>query len=140
MRARGLPLQQILLGLALLAALVWNLAHAAEVRGVRLGSGPTGTRAEVQVDREAEFSLISLQNPDRLVIDLPDSRAAGSLALPPAAGVVKGVRAGQPVAGTTRIVFDLASPVVALKPRFESGPDGTRLVIEWPGDGHPDPI
>src|SRR5690606_36959928 len=120
--------------------LVWNLAHAAEVRGVRLGSGPTGTRAEVQVDREAEFSLISLQNPDRLVIDLPDSRAAGSLALPPAAGVVKGVRAGQPVAGTTRIVFDLASPVVALKPRFESGPDGTRLVIEWPGDGHPDAI
>src|SRR5690606_7580738 len=82
----------------------------------------------------------SLQNPDRLVVDLPGSRAAASLSLPPAAGVVKAVRAGQPVAGTTRIVFDLAAPVVALKPRFESGPDGTRLVIEWPGDGHPDPI
>ena len=140
MRARGVQLQQILLGLALLAALAWNLAHAAEVRAVQLGSGPTGTRAEVQVDREAEYRLISLQNPDRLVIDLPDSRASGSLALPPPAGVVKGVRAGQPVAGTTRIVFDLASPVVALKPRFEQGPGGTRLVIEWPGDGHPDPI
>src|SRR5690606_36255227 len=140
MRTRGLNVQQILLGLALLAALVWNLAHAAEVRAVQLGSGPTGTRAEVRVDQEAGFRLISLQNPDRLVVDLPGSRAAASLSLPPAAGVVKAVRAGQPVAGTTRIVFDLAAPVVALKPRFESGPDGTRLVIEWPGDGHPDPI
>ena len=44
------------------------------------------------------------------------------------------------MAGTTRIVFDLASPVVALQPRYETGPAGTRLVIEWPGDGHGDPI
>ncbi|TWG88743.1 N-acetylmuramoyl-L-alanine amidase [Luteimonas sp. J16] len=140
MRARGAHLQQLLLGLALLAALAWNLAHGAEIRAVQLGSGPTGTRAEIQVDAEAEYRLIQLQDPDRLVVDLPASRLAGALALPPAAGVVKSVRTGQPVAGTTRIVFDLATPVVALKPRFEAGPGGTRLVIEWPGDGHPDPI
>ncbi|HRN61699.1 MAG TPA: N-acetylmuramoyl-L-alanine amidase [Luteimonas sp.] len=140
MRTRGINFQQILLGLALLGALVWNLAHAAEIRGVQLGSGPTGTRAEVQVDREAEFRLISLQNPDRLVLDLPGSRVVGSPVAPPAAGVVKAVRRGKPDPGTTRIVFDLASPVVALKPRYETGPAGTRLIIEWPGDGHGDPI
>ena len=140
MRARGAHLQQLLLGLALLAALAWNLAHGAEILAVQLGSGPTGTRAEVQVDGEAEYRLIHLQDPARLVVDLPGSRTAAALALPPAVGVVKGVRTGQPVAGTTRIVFDLAAPVRALKPRFETGPGGLRLVIEWPGDGHPDPI
>jgi len=140
MRTRGINFQQILLGLALLAALVWNLAHAAEIRAVQLDSGPTGTRAELQVDREAEFRLISLENPHRLVVDLPGSTLAPRIALPPAAGVVQTVRSGKPEPGTTRIVFDLAAPVVALKPRYETGPQGTRLVIEWPGDGHGDPI
>ncbi|TYT25162.1 N-acetylmuramoyl-L-alanine amidase [Luteimonas viscosa] len=140
MRTRGQDVQQILLGLALLAALVWNLAYASEIRAVQLGSGPTGTRAELQVDREAGFRLITLQNPHRLVVDLPGSQPAGKLALPPPAGVVKAVRSGQPEPGTTRIVFDLAAPVVALEPRYETGPQGTRLVIEWPGEEHGDPI
>lgn len=140
MRTRGINVQQILLGLALLAALVWNLAHAAEVRGVRLDNGPTGTRAELQLDREAEFRLITLANPHRLVVDLPGSQLAGGAALPPAAGVVQGVRSGKPEPGTVRIVFDLAAPVAAMKPRYEAGPGGTRLVIEWPGDGPVDPI
>src|SRR5690606_29879212 len=140
MRTRGINVQQILLAAALLAALLWNLAHAAEIRAIELHTGPTGTRAELRVDGETEYRLISLANPDRLVVDLPASRAAGKLALPAPAGVVKAVRRGQPEPGTLRIVFDLAEPVAAIKPRFEAGPDGARLVIEWPGDGHADPI
>lgn len=140
MRTRGINFQQILLGLALLAALVWNLAYAAELRGVELASGPTGTRAALQIDRDAEYRLISLQNPHRLVVDLPGSSTARGLALPPAAGIVQAVRSGKPEPGTVRIVFDLASPVVAMQPRFEAGPDGSRLVIEWPGDGQGDAI
>ena len=140
MRTRGINLQQILLAVALLAALAWNLTHAAEVRGVGLETGPTGTRAELMLDGSAEYKLISLANPDRLVVDLPASRAGTALALPAPAGVVKAVRRGQPDPGTLRIVFDLAEPVAALSPRLESGADGARLVIEWPGDGHDDPI
>jgi N-acetylmuramoyl-L-alanine amidase len=48
---------------------------------------------------------------------------------------VKAVRSGHPAPGTLRIVFDLTGPVVALKPHFEPGADGPRLVLEWPGDG-----
>ena len=140
MRTRGINVQQIVLAAALLAALLWNLAQAAEIRAVDLQTGPTGTRAELRVDREAEYRLISLANPDRLVVDLPASRAAGKLALPAPAGVVKTIRSGQPEPGTLRIVFDLSEPVAALKPRYEAGPEGTRLVIEWPGDGQADPI
>jgi N-acetylmuramoyl-L-alanine amidase len=134
MRAKGTMVQQCLLGLALLAALAWNLAHAGELRQLQLASGATGTRAELRLDRETRFNVIPLANPDRLVVDLPDVSLGRGVQLPAATGIIRAVRSGQPVPGTTRIVFDLAAPVVVLKPHFEPGADGTRLVLEWPGD------
>ncbi len=134
MRVRGITLQQVLLGAALLAALCWNLAQASEIKGLRLDSGATGTRAEVELDGEADYKLISLSGPDRLVLDLTGSGLARGFRLPAAAGIVKAVRTGHPQPGTIRIVFDLAAPVVALKPRMEPAGKGSRLVLEWPGD------
>jgi N-acetylmuramoyl-L-alanine amidase len=135
MRVKGTAIQQTLLGAALLLALLWNLAHAAEISQLRLETGPTGTRAELRLDGVADYQVLSLANPDRLVLDLPGSQLRRGTPLPSAAGVVRGVRAGQPSPGVTRIVFDLASPVVALKPRVETGAGGPRLVLEWPDDG-----
>ena len=135
MRVKGASVQQFLLGLALLAAVCWNLAHAGELRGLQLDSGPTGTRAELRLDSEAGFELISLAGPDRLVVDLPGSRLKPGLQLPSPTGLVRSVRRGQPTPGTVRIVFDLAAPVTALKPHYEPGTDGPRLVLEWPEDG-----
>jgi N-acetylmuramoyl-L-alanine amidase len=136
MRAKGASIQQLLLGMALLGAVCWNLAHAGELRGLDLSSGPTGTRAELRMDSEAGYQLITLASPDRLVVDLPGSSARRGLALPAATGVVRGVRSGQPTRGTTRVVFDLANPVTAIHPHYEPGPDGPRLVLEWPDDGN----
>jgi N-acetylmuramoyl-L-alanine amidase len=135
MRVKGTAIQQMLLGAALLLALLWNLARAAEIGQLRLETGPTGTRAEIGLDGVADYQVISLANPDRLVLDLPGSSLRRGVAAPAAAGVVRGVRTGQPSPGVTRIVFDLAAPVVALKPRVETGASGPRLVLEWPDDG-----
>ncbi|MGY0611442.1 N-acetylmuramoyl-L-alanine amidase [Luteimonas sp. A501] len=140
MRVRGIHLQQFLLGAALLAALLWNFAKASEINDVRLTAGPTGTRAELKLDAEADYKLIALSGPDRLVVDFPSSRLALRAGAPAGAGVVKAVRTGEPAPGTTRVVFDLAMPVVALAPRFEAGPDGARLVLEWPGDHGSAPV
>ena len=135
MRAKGATIQQFLLATALLAGVCWNLAHAGELRGVRVDSGATGTRAELRLDREVPFDVISLAGPNRLVVDLPGVELDKGLQLPAGSGLVQGVRSGHPVPGTTRIVFDLADSVAALKPHFENGADGARLVLEWPGDG-----
>lgn len=136
MRVKGTTVQQIILGLALLAALCWNLAQANEIKDLQLSDGATGTRAELHLQADVAFRTLRLTNPDRFVVDLPDTDAARTLQLPAPVGVVKAVRRGQPAPGTTRIVFDLAAPVTPLKPRLERGADGgTRLVLEWPGDG-----
>ena len=135
MRVKGITVQQIILGLALLAALCWNLAHANEISQLQVTEGPTGTRAELHLSAEAPYRTLRLSNPERFVVDLPDT-AAARLRLPAPAGVVRAVRSGQPAPGTTRIVFDLAQPVVPLKPHVERAGDGSvRLVLEWPGDG-----
>ncbi|MHB8911615.1 MAG: N-acetylmuramoyl-L-alanine amidase [Lysobacter sp.] len=137
MRAKGITIQKFLLGAALLSALAWNLVQASEIKGLQLDSGATGTRAEIALDRSADFSVISLKGPDRLVVDLPASSLAKGLRLPAPAGNVRAVRTGAPTPGTARIVFDLVQPVAVLKPRIEQGAGGPRLVLEWPDDGAP---
>ncbi|WP_052101565.1 N-acetylmuramoyl-L-alanine amidase [Novilysobacter arseniciresistens] len=140
MRVKGATFQKFLLGLALLSALVWNLAHASEINGLHLSAGATGTRAEIALDKSVEFDILRLSAPDRLVVDLPGSSLADGLRVPAGAGVVKAIRTGQPVPGTARIVFDLTQPITALKPRIEPGASGPRLVLEWPGDGARDAV
>lgn len=108
---------------------------AGEVRSVSVETGATGTRAEIQLEGKGQYKTLSLAGPDRLVVDLPASTAMRGLKLPAGAGIVKSVRTGQPTPDTLRIVFDLSSSVVAMKPRLESTASGARLVLEWPGDG-----
>lgn len=134
-------------GGALLPAAVLSLlfapvspAAAGQVSGIAVEQGATGTRAEIRLQGKGEYKTLSLHGPERLVVDLPASSAKG-LKLPAGSGVVKSVRTGQPEAGTLRVVFDLAEPVAALKPRMESAADGVSLlVIEWPGDGPAMPV
>ena len=123
-----------MVGLALALAAAFPVS-AGEVRSVSVDLGATGTRAEIQLEGKGEYKTISLAGPDRLVVDLPASSAVRGLKLPAGAGIVKSVRTGQPTPDTFRIVFDLASPVVLLKPRMEPSVTGSRLVLEWPGDG-----
>ncbi len=126
-------------GWAFAAATLWlasavGSVNAAEIKQVRIDTGATGTRAEFLLDVSGPYRLIRLSNPERLVVDFPDGRLARGLKLPEAAGVVSGVRTGQPVPGTVRVVFDLARPVAAIPSTADSGRSGVRLVLEWPGD------
>src|SRR5690606_42036121 len=117
MRVRSSNLQQFVLGAALVAALLWNFAKAAEINDLRLSAGPTGTRAELRLDAEAEYKLIALSAPDRLVVDFPSSRLALRAGPPAGAGVGQAVLSGAPPPGTTPAVVCRAKPVVCVYPR-----------------------
>jgi len=116
------------LGLASLGA--W----AGEVRQVQLNTGSTGTRAEISLVGSGGYKTLSLANPNRLVVDFPDSTAVRNLKMPAAQGVVTAVRTGRPVPGTFRVVFDLAESVAPFRPQMQREGEASKLVIEWPGD------
>lgn len=126
-----------MLGLMLLLALCWNLAEAREVKSVELRDTATGTRAEIALDSRAEYRVIPLSHPDRLVLDVLDTGLSPKVRVPSSGGIVKAVRTGSPEPGVTRIVFDLAAPVAVIGPNLEWRDGLAVLVLQWPGDGKP---
>src|SRR5271154_3593040 len=116
----------------LFAALATRPANAVEVRNVRLWAGPDSTRVVVDLSGDAPHSLLVLQNPDRVVLDVSGARLARTARTPPAgAGAVKLVRMANRPSGELRIVLDLTQPIQAKS--FLTTPNrryGYRLVVD----------
>ena len=88
-----------------------------------------GTRAVLSLQGATNYKIFSLQNPDRLVLDLSQARLAPGFRMPAPNGAVAGVRAGKPVSGTLRIVFDLGT-AMATQSRVEHDGGVTRLIVQ----------
>ena len=118
-------------GLAVLAA--GATSQAATVKNVRAWSGPEGTRVVFELSGPAEHRVFSLADPDRVVIDLPGSSAAGNLNLDEPKGSVTALRTGPRPGGELRLVLELNQ---AAKPKtFLLAPQeqyGFRLVVDLP--------
>jgi N-acetylmuramoyl-L-alanine amidase len=82
---------------------------AAEISGFRVWADPAKTRAVLDLDRKTAYKLFTLKNPHRVVVDLEGSSIDIPLDLDKDhAGVITGVRYGQPDKNTLRVVFDLS--------------------------------
>jgi N-acetylmuramoyl-L-alanine amidase len=109
------------------------LAGTVEFKDVRLWAAPDHTRVVFDTSSSITHKVFTLQNPDRLVIDVPAAQASKALQTGSnAAGLVKGVRTARNKDNNTlRIVLDLKQPA---KPRtFSLKPNeqyGHRLVID----------
>ena len=105
---------------------------AAEVDAVRLWRAPDHTRIVLDLSDAATFSTLTLENPNRLVLDLLDTRLNTALsALPLADTPIARVRAGIRQGINLRLVFDLTAEVTAsafLLPPNES--TGHRVVVD----------
>jgi N-acetylmuramoyl-L-alanine amidase len=120
---------------ALLAVLMAGIAvgaQAAELRDVRLWAGPESTRVVFDLDGAAEHAVFTLQNPDRVVIDLRSTQRAEALLTQfEGKGLVQRVRSGPQDGGTLRVVLDLAASArpksFALQPNDSYG---FRVVID----------
>jgi N-acetylmuramoyl-L-alanine amidase len=129
------PLQQKrrirLFGL-LLGLLAAMPALAADVAGVRLWSGPEGTRLVFDVSDAVDHKVFSLHEPDRVVIDLLDTRAVKAISgLDLNNSLVSQVRSAVHNGKDLRVVLDLKDKVrpksFLLKPTQQYG---HRLVID----------
>lgn len=111
----------------------------AEVEGLRVWSGPESTRVVLDLSGPAQHRLMTLESPERIVVDLPATSLGRQLELPEPKGYVSNVRTGERPDGALRVVLDLtrdAQPkTFFLEP---NGRYGHRLVVDlFPPDGAP---
>ena len=109
-----------------------STALAADVDAVRLWRAPDHTRVVLDLSDAAEFNTLSLDNPERFVVDLSQSRLSASLTALPLEGTpISRVRSGIRQGTDLRLVFDLTASVRAsvflLSP---SDATGHRVVID----------
>ena len=85
-------------------------ASVAQVEGVRFGDRPDGTRIVLDLTRPASHRVFTLKDPDRVVVDLFDTRAAsGVFDTSAGRGAVSQVRVAPRDGDDLRVVFDLSS-------------------------------
>ncbi len=110
-------------------------ANAADiaVENIRIGVHPAYTRFVVDISQNVKPRIFTLSEPYRVVIDLPEVEwGLDKLAGSENTGFVTGVRFGQFKPGNSRIVIDVAEPVVVdkilhLEP---NGSKPSRLVVD----------
>jgi N-acetylmuramoyl-L-alanine amidase len=107
-------------------------AFAAEVNGLRVWAGPDKTRAVLDLNGATDYSVFTLQRPDRVVIDLKGAVLEENVSLGrEASGTIRGVRHGKPDKDTLRVVLDLDRGVSPQSFLLEpTGQYGHRLVVD----------
>ncbi len=91
------------------------------------------TRFIVLLDRTVDFQISALQNPNRVVIDLPDVKVhLPTMAGDKPIGLVKSFRGGLAAPGKMRVVIDVTEPVIVEKSVLEPGKPNhlSRLVLD----------
>ncbi|CAA0081887.1 N-acetylmuramoyl-L-alanine amidase AmiC [Zhongshania aliphaticivorans] len=124
---------------ALLCSLVfWSAAlQAAEIRDVRFWRAPDHSRVVFDLSGSVEHELITLDKPDRLVIDIQNTKLSSDTSkLEFANSPISRLRHAEKPNGTLRIVFDLNNAVqVRSFLLAASGDLQDRLVVDFLDSG-----
>ena len=134
---RGLRMMAGMCALLLASQLA---AETVKVKNVRIAHTGDRTRVVLDIDQASSHTLFTLANPNRVVVDLSNSRFATSgIALPAGKGLVANVRAANRANSVARLVLDLGE---AVRPKSfvlpPSGGFGHRIVVDlYPADTVP---
>jgi N-acetylmuramoyl-L-alanine amidase len=115
--------------------LAWLVAQSAgaatsSLKSVALESpSDAGTRVVLTLSGASAQKVFTLENPDRLVIDLPATRLASGVRMPVPAGPVKSLRSGSQPGQTLRLVLELTRPLSPTVSAVAAAND-RQLVIE----------
>ena len=144
---RYLPLVVFVFALLYVLLLLIGPAHAGtQISSARVWSALEYTRVTLETQTAIKYTLLSLKDPERLVLDLEDVEITAALSgLPERVGTadpyVKAVRIGRFKPGMVRLVFDLKSEI---KPQAFTlapiGDYGHRLVLDLYPLVPPDPL
>jgi len=108
-------------------------AHDAVVMGARIGEHEDRTRFVVELSEPVDMRTFILNNPNRVVIDMPSVRwHLDGPPRPSGSGAVRSYRYGTFRPGSSRFVIDLNGPVTVAEPMVlppENG-SGYRVVID----------
>lgn len=115
---------------------------AATVEDIRIWSENDRTRVVLDLSGPSEHNIFTMRGPDRLVIDLKNSRLGDSLRqMPTGTGSIKSIRTGVRANGQLRVVLDLNEAVRSRS--FSAGGNdryGDRLVIDLHREGSSQPV
>lgn len=119
-----------------------SLLQAAIVENIRVWSENGRTRVVLDLSKSSEHNIFTMRGPDRLVVDLKNSRLSANFReLPKGTGLIKGIRTGVRANGQLRVVLDLNQAVRSRS--FTAGPThqfGDRLVIDLYREGSLQPV
>lgn len=124
-------MRKLLISLALF--IVASAAQAAPVaiEGLRVWEGPDATRVVFDLSAPVAHSVFSLENPDRIVVDLANAELPSSVDVPSVDGRIARIRHAPRDRNDLRVVLDLAESV---KPKSflvkPNGEYGHRLVLD----------
>jgi type IV pilus assembly protein PilQ len=108
-----------------LTAVLEKLGPASHIREVSVARGSDALNIEISGSGPMTAKTMKLTNPDRVVVDIPNSVLQGRVReIPVNSGDVKSVRVGRYQEGTTRVVVDMAQ-----MRDFQILPDGNKLVV-----------
>ncbi len=117
------------MAMSMMALAVPVHAWSTELKQIALESDPQGsTVLTLTLSTPVAQHVFRLQNPDRLVIDMPNTRRRAKLPPPPERGIVAGLRSGVSDAHVLRLVVELRAPTQSQVQPVAS-PGGYRLRI-----------
>jgi N-acetylmuramoyl-L-alanine amidase len=102
-------------------------AIGAELRDIALSADADSAQLTLDLTDVAPQRLFTLEHPDRVVVDLPDTHRAGGVHAPAPSGVVTEVRFGVQPHGTLRVVVQLRS-ALPVHSAWAVGGEGRHLV------------
>lgn len=120
-------------GADVFAAASSNNIRDLEIKGIRYGASGDKTRLVIDFNAKPDFRAFLLNNPRRLVVDVPKSNWRTAQSKGVTNDIIKGYRSGVlQKEGLTRIIFDMRKPAVVVNAFVipNNGMSKDRLVID----------
>ncbi len=129
--------------LILIPYLIFSLpAFALDVKGVRFGTHSDKQRIVIELSKSAKFKAYVLENPSRIIVDLPDFKWKAGTIQKPLTSAISDIRHGNVGKNQSRIVLQGNSKLSILSSFIlpEDAKQPNRIVIDFAPSVSPAPI